>query len=352
MAIIGTTSKPSMGEYGFTQESKSLSDEYDNSSSLMANDTIKYRSFTKRDERWAIIEVAINAALFFVIVFGNSIVVSVLWRRRKNFSRMHFFIFNLCIADLTMAFFNTLPQMIWDITYQFLAPDIVCRLMKLLQLVPVYLSSYILVVTAIDRYIAICHPLLGLRGNYKGPMRFMIIMCWVIAFVCSAPQMFIFSLVDREAHPDKYWPDCRASFKSLNGVRAYITFFTLAVYIIPSFILAIMYGLICLTVWKNMETSHGKKSSGSKRSNNNWENDESDRITSSTDTSMKLHKHGGKSDKPAPLQVRRHGGKVTQAKVKTVKMTIVIVSAYIICWTPFFATQMMSVWGRPPKECK
>ena len=263
---------------------------------------------------------------------------------------MHFFILNLCIADLTMAFFNTLPQMLWDITYKFYAPDVICRIIKMLQLVPNFLSSHILVVTAIDRYIAICHPLVGLRGSYKGPMRFMIGICWVIAFICSTPNMAIFQLTDREPDPNKYWPDCRAQgFRNIPaGPRAYVTFLFLAVYIIPSCILAVMYGLICCTVWKNMEQSYGKK----KASNNNWEDDESDKVgRCNAESSMKLREHTD-ANRSQPLQYRRHGGKVTQAKVKTVKMTLVIVLAFIVCWLPFFATQMMSVWGTTRIECK
>ena len=282
MAVISSTSQPVTDEYnGRLQESNTIFNE--NTSANATEQT--WKTFQRRNEHWANIEVGINAALFFVIVFGNSVVVAVLWKRRKNLSRMHFFILNLCIADLTMAFFNTLPQMIWDITYKFYAPDFVCRLVKLLQLVPVYLSSYILVVTAIDRYIAICHPLVGLRGSYKGPMRIMIISCWIMSFICSFPQVVLFKLQDRESHPDKYWPDCRiAGFRYVpEGPRAYITFFTLAVYIIPSFILTIMYGLICFTVWKNMEEAYRGKGS----SNNNWEDDESDKVgKSNADNSL------------------------------------------------------------------
>uniref|UniRef100_A0A8C0GPR4 G-protein coupled receptors family 1 profile domain-containing protein n=1 Tax=Chelonoidis abingdonii TaxID=106734 RepID=A0A8C0GPR4_CHEAB len=35
---------------------------------------------------------------------------------------------------------------------------------------------------------------------------------------------------------------------------------------------------------------------------------------------------------------------ISRAKIRTVKMTFVIVSAYIVCWAPFFTVQMWSVW--------
>ena len=36
--------------------------------------------------------------------------------------------------------------------------------------------------------------------------------------------------------------------------------------------------------------------------------------------------------------------KITQAKIKSVKMMVVIVGNYLICWTPFFVTQMIIAW--------
>ncbi|KAJ8262364.1 hypothetical protein GJAV_G00165590 [Gymnothorax javanicus] len=37
---------------------------------------------------------------------------------------------------------------------------------------------------------------------------------------------------------------------------------------------------------------------------------------------------------------------MSRAKLRTVKMTLVIVLAYIICWAPFFVVQMWSVWDK------
>ncbi|XP_025895569.1 vasopressin V1a receptor [Nothoprocta perdicaria] len=37
---------------------------------------------------------------------------------------------------------------------------------------------------------------------------------------------------------------------------------------------------------------------------------------------------------------------ISRAKIRTVKMTFVIVSAYVVCWAPFFTIQMWSVWDQ------
>uniref|UniRef100_A0A8C8S9B5 Arginine vasopressin receptor 1B n=1 Tax=Pelusios castaneus TaxID=367368 RepID=A0A8C8S9B5_9SAUR len=39
---------------------------------------------------------------------------------------------------------------------------------------------------------------------------------------------------------------------------------------------------------------------------------------------------------------------ISRAKIRTVKMTFVIVLAYVACWAPFFSVQMWSVWDENP----
>ena len=42
---------------------------------------------------------------------------------------------------------------------------------------------------------------------------------------------------------------------------------------------------------------------------------------------------------------------ISKAKITTVKMTFVIVLAYIVCWTPFFTVQMWTAWDpTAPRE--
>ncbi|XP_022111860.1 cephalotocin receptor 1-like [Acanthaster planci] len=311
--------------------------------------------YPKRNEELATVEILLSASIFFLALLGNSIVIAVLWRRRKSLSRMHFFIIHLCIADLMVAFFYTLPQMIWDITYKFYGPDFMCRIVKFFQLFPVYLSTYILVMTAIDRYLAICHPLMGLRGNHTLRMRLMVLTAWIISAVCSMPQFWFFRLENRTKGPGVAWMDCRGNFPSQSLVVAYITFFSMAVYVIPSLLLTVMYGLICLTVWMNMDRQYkylGKKQTAAlpQKDNNNWEEDESDKLNPEH---MELQqksatKREGPSDQKPQMLYRRHGaaGKVSRAKVKTVKMTLTIVTMYVTLWAPFFIAQLLSVWAK------
>lgn len=87
-----------------------------------------------RDESLAKVEVAVQTLIFVVTVCGNGVVLAALMlRRRHHLSRMNIMMVHLACADLFVAFFNTLPQLSWDITYLFQGGDVLCRSVKYLQ---------------------------------------------------------------------------------------------------------------------------------------------------------------------------------------------------------------------------
>ena len=73
---------------------------------------------------------------------------------------MFYFILHLSIADLLTAFFTLLPEVVWTLTFpDFHGGVVMCKFVKFTQMLGPYLSSYILIMTAVDRYQAICNPL-------------------------------------------------------------------------------------------------------------------------------------------------------------------------------------------------
>ena len=66
---------------------------------------------------------------------------------------MYFFILHLSIADLLTAIGTLLPEFVWTFTFpKFYGGNVGCKLMKYFFMVGPYLSSYTLVMTAVDRY--------------------------------------------------------------------------------------------------------------------------------------------------------------------------------------------------------
>ena len=107
-------------------------------------------------------------------------------------NRMYYFLQHLSISDMITAFFNVLPQLAWEITHRFYGGNILCKTVKYFQIFGPYLSSYVLVMTAIDRYQAICNPLSNCKWT-PGRSKLMITIAWVLSSLCCSPQIFIFS---------------------------------------------------------------------------------------------------------------------------------------------------------------
>ncbi|NWX24085.1 MTR protein, partial [Aegotheles bennettii] len=133
-------------------------------------------------------------------------------------------------------------------------------------------------------------------------------------------QIHIFSL--RDVGNGVY--DCWADFIQPWGPKAYVTWITLMVYIIPVLMLSICYGLISFKIWQNvkLKTAHGPN-------------------TGRTSTS----RSGMAFARVSSTRL------ISKAKIRTVKMTFIVVLAFIVCWTPFFFVQMWSVWDtNAPRE--
>lgn len=81
---------------------------------------------------------------------------------------MNFYIFHLSIADIYVSLGNVLTMLLWRQNNNiFFGGDLMCRLVVYVQIVSVYYSTYVLIAMSIDRYEAICKPLIGLSWSKK-----------------------------------------------------------------------------------------------------------------------------------------------------------------------------------------
>ncbi|XP_029465392.1 vasopressin V2 receptor [Rhinatrema bivittatum] len=269
-----------------------------------------------RNHQLAKVEIAILATIFVFATVGNLLVLFILLRRRKHNTLMHTFMTNLCFADLVVAFFQVLPQLVWDITDRFMGPDLVCRMVKYLQIVGMFASSYMIVAMTFDRHQAICQPMMTYK---KGVTRWNIpvFVAWLTSLIFSLPQIFIFS--KRKIESDVY--ECWAEFIQPWGLKAYVTWVTMMVFVLPTFFIATCQVLIFKEIYHSIYLK-------------------SERIAANVI----------KKAQPMHSKERTHLG-VSTALAKTVKMTLVIVLVYVVCWAPFFFVQLWFAWDpNPPKD--
>ncbi|KAL2718232.1 vasopressin V1a receptor-like isoform X1 [Vespula squamosa] len=264
-----------------------------------------------RDEYLAKWEIALLTTILFVTIFGNSLVLFSIYlrryRARKKLNRMYFFIMYLSIADLLTGLLDVLPQLAWDITFRFQGGMVLCKLVKFFQPFGPYLSSYILTATAIDRYQAICHPLSYCSFTSR-KSKIMIYCAWFLALILCIPQLFVFSY--QEITPG-IW-DCWATFHIKFGERAYVTWYSLMVFLLPFVVLVYTYVGICIGVWQ------------------------SNKMSGAADDRTYVRSVSGLA--------RNRSSFISKAMINTVKQTIAVITLYIITSIPFIGCELWVVW--------
>ncbi|XP_023283388.1 vasopressin V2 receptor-like [Seriola lalandi dorsalis] len=388
-----------------------------------------------RDLSLARAEIAVLGLVLALTTLGNSFVLWVLLRRRKHNAPMHVFMVNLCVADLVVALFQVLPQLIWDITERFQGPDLLCRSIKYLQIVGMFASSYMIVAMTVDRHHAICCPLQAYRGGAVSRWNTPVMVAWALALILSIPQVFIFSR--SEVAPGEF--ECWGHFAEPWGLKAYVTWMTVAVFLLPALIITICQIRIFREIHNNIylkservvmaelkkneiffrfhsfkkederARERGRRASGgggreakgvqhlkatSNGPHNNIHNSQvgecydyvpssaiqynscrGEHVTTTTTTttaavsptqqqtvncsdcqesytSYELSTGSPRCslDYAPPHPPAAPPPSITKAMSKTVRMTLVIVLVYTICWSPFFIVQLWAAWDPNPPD--
>ncbi|OWR47042.1 neuropeptide receptor A30 [Danaus plexippus plexippus] len=266
-------------------------------------------------------QVAVLWVLLVAIVAGNATVVLALCLTKSRKSRMNFFIMQLAVADLWVGLISVLPDLIQRITISWLAGSVVCKLMKYLQGVVTYSSTYVLVALSVDRCDAITHPMMNyfvlnsvlcifsITGRRA---RALVVGAWFLSFLFCAPMLFLFDEADIEGTPQ-----CWSSINELQW-RIWMTSVFLSLFVAPAVTISACYGVIVVTIRQKSHRVLGKRNAARQ-----YSDDLDSRRASSR-------------------------GIIPKAKIKTVKMTFVIVFVFVLCWSPYMIFDLLQVYGYVP----
>ncbi|TPP56004.1 Cardioacceleratory peptide receptor [Fasciola gigantica] len=303
-----------------------------------SNTTTSVHKTLERDR----IGLVIQLVLFTIILVGNlSVIIALLSRNVKN--QMQLFIINLAASDLIVALGGTLAQIIENITVQFFAPAPVCKLVKYMGSAITYSSSFALIILSIDRAEAVCRPLRVSSSRISGrtKARLMISVAWMAAGLCGTPALIL---------SEKVSETCRFNFKRVN-VQTYMVAIALTVFIIPACIIAACHVLMVVTIWRasKLQLSNASGDTGGRKSISST-GPSGDLVPRRSRLALTRNTIHGAASGNVLLQKtigpphHPKGGCISRAKVKTVKMTCVIVTVYIVCWCPFMVWNLVNTY--------
>ncbi|XP_070494290.1 cardioacceleratory peptide receptor-like [Chironomus tepperi] len=254
--------------------------------------------------------------LFAVIVLGNSAVLVTLYLNKRK-SRMNFFIKQLAIADLCVGLLNVMVDIIWRFTVTWEAGNLACKFIKFMQALVTYASTYVLVALSIDRYDAITHPM-NFSNCWKRA-KLLVIFAWFFSGLFSIPLFILYEETVIQG-VTQCWIELGDSWRW----QLYMTLVATSLFFIPAIIITLCYAIIVKTIWDKGTYKVPKKD---RKSRNRLSCDEDDRGSRRASSR----------------------GIIPRAKVKTIKMTFVIVIVFIACWSPYIVFDLLQVFDQIPK---
>lgn len=241
----------------------------------------------------------------------------------------------LCISDLCVGLLNVLTDIIWRITISWRAGNVACKLIRFSQVCVTYSSTYVLVAMSIDRYDAITHPMNFSKSckYYAGEKeiigkfikmlpkyfvsflgkraRHLVAGAWIVSALFSLPILMLYEekLIQGQT---QCWIELGSPF----AWQVYMSLVSATLFAFPALIISACYAIIVKTIWAKGSIFVPAERAGF--------NNTTTRRASSR-------------------------GIIPRAKVKTVKMTFVIVIVFIVCWSPYIIFDLLQVFGHIPQ---
>ncbi|KAG9333505.1 hypothetical protein JZ751_011480 [Albula glossodonta] len=235
---------------------------------------------------WQVALWAIAYSFIVVVsVIGNVTVIWIILAHRRMRTVTNYFIVNLAFSDVSMAAFNTVFNFVYALHNDWYFGLGYCRFQNFYPITAMFSSIYSMTAIAIDRYMAIIHPLKPRLSSTSTNIAIAVI--WVVAFSLAFPQCFYSTMettpLRTVCHVD--WPGDTGGKHQLSYHIALIVL----IYLLPLLVMMVTYSIIGQTLW------------GSE----------------------------------IPGEASEHYQNQIRAKRKVVKMMIAVVVTFALCWLPF-----------------
>ncbi|XP_023336412.1 gonadotropin-releasing hormone II receptor [Eurytemora carolleeae] len=194
----------------------------------------------------------ISYSILLVIgVISNSVSLYQLVRERfyrKNRSRMILLLLHLTIADLSVIMFAIPLEIGWSATVSWEADEITCKLVVFLKMYGFLISSFILIVISIDRFVAVLYPFYHLTSSRR--TKYMLLLSYITAICCSIPQIFVFEV---QTHPIVAWyKQCMTTLQGTEEMLYFLYFFVLS-WCLPVLVMGVCYSSIAVSIYRRAD---------------------------------------------------------------------------------------------------
>ncbi|NWR80172.1 NK1R protein, partial [Centropus unirufus] len=235
---------------------------------------------------WQVALWAVAYALIVVVsVVGNVVVMWIILAHKRMRTVTNYFLVNLAFAEASMSAFNTVVNFTYAIHNEWYYGLLYCKFHNFFPIAAVFASIYSMTAIALDRYMAIIHPLQPRLSATATKVVIGII--WLFAFLLAFPQGY-YSVT--EELPGRLvclveWPEHSTNVYG----KTYHFCMTILIYFLPLLVIGCAYTVVGITLWA--------------------------------------------SEIPGDNSDRYH--EQVSAKRKVVKMMIIVVCTFALCWLPY-----------------
>ncbi|NP_001161621.1 orexin receptor-like protein [Saccoglossus kowalevskii] len=242
--------------------------------------------------------------VFILALGGNVLVCYAVLRNPQMRTVTNYYILNLSIADILVSLICLPITVVFETSETWFFGNLACKLIPYFQVVSMSVSVLTLCAIAVDRYFAICHPLM-FKSTAKRAIT-VIFSIWITSFLVPIPQAVVYE-TERPIYTKNYiyLTKCfeRNWFGSIQQ-KVYHIALVLVIYVIPLVMIIIAYVFICRQLWAKIPGSYESCDSKKNASNGN--------------------SHVSTKASESQLKSRR----------KVAKMLIIVVVIFTICYLP------------------
>uniref|UniRef100_A0A3Q2CRL5 Substance-K receptor n=1 Tax=Cyprinodon variegatus TaxID=28743 RepID=A0A3Q2CRL5_CYPVA len=232
--------------------------------------------------------------IILVSITGNVTVIWIILAHRRMRTVTNYFIVNLAFSDASMATFNTLFNFVYALHNDWYFGLGYCRFQNFFPITAMFSSIYSMAAISVDRYMAIIHPLKPRLSSSS--TKVVIALIWMVAFSLAFPQCYY--SVTKFYYPRTVcmvdWPD------DYGGTHHYQFAVILLIYLLPLLVMLVTYSLVGRSLW------------------------------------------GGH----IPGEATEHYHSQITAKRKVVKMMVVVVVTFALCWLPYHIYFILGSFNR------
>ncbi|XP_066581128.1 gonadotropin-releasing hormone receptor isoform X1 [Prorops nasuta] len=237
-------------------------------------------------------------------------------RAQHNYSVIYTLILHLSVADLLVTIFCIGGEALWSYTVAWIWGNVTCKIFKFMQVFSLYLSTFVLVLIGIDRFVAVKYPMRGLNAANRCTRP--ILFVWLLSLVLATPQIVIFHVAQGPFIEEFTQCVTHGFYTEPWQEQLYLSLSLFFMFILPLGILITTYVSTVITLARNEKIFKAEVM-----------NDDS------------LHLENIEANRRKLMH---------RAKNKSLRISIVIVAAFILWWTPYYTMMIIFMFLNPDRH--